>query len=100
MPTHIIADYEITYEPNAEPALLIYHVVRGYDALTLNQPATDLLCALLAVQQKRIREIGGYRAIFGSGGDVVFYTPAGQRACYFNEAQSVLLARMLGVTTP
>ncbi|MCS6882389.1 MAG: hypothetical protein RMK84_14230 [Oscillochloridaceae bacterium] len=95
METIIIGDYEITYTPDGEPALVIHHVVRGYDAAVLDAAAVATLRDLLSIQQKRIRNLGKYQAIFGSGGDMALYTAAGQRSVYLNADQTVRLAALL-----
>ncbi|NTU80994.1 MAG: hypothetical protein HGA45_16705 [Chloroflexales bacterium] len=92
----IIGDYEITYSDGGAPALVIHHVVRGYDAVTLDGAAAAELRELLATSQKRIRDLGGYRAILGASGDIALYAPAGQRACYLTPEQAARLARLLG----
>ncbi len=94
----IIGEYEITYTPNHEPALVIHHVVRGYDAAVLDATAVATLRDMLSIQQKRIRNLGNYQAIFGSGGDMTLYTPSNQRAVYLNAEQTARLAALLGVT--
>lgn len=91
----IIGDYEVTYSAGGEPALVIHHVVRGYDAVTLGAAEAAELGALLAVRQKRIRELGGYRLLLGAGGDMSFYDQWGRRACYLTEGQGERLARLL-----
>lgn len=92
----IIGDYEITYAPDQEPALVIHHVVRGYDAAILDAAAVAKLRELLSIQQKRIRTLGAYQAIFGSGGDMTLFTAANQRAVYLNADQTARLAALLG----
>ncbi|MCX7789746.1 MAG: hypothetical protein N2378_03825 [Chloroflexaceae bacterium] len=94
----LIGEYEITSTPDHEPALVIHHVVRGYDAAILDGAAVAMLRDLLAVSQKRIRAVGNYQAIFGSGGDMALYTATGQRAVYLNAEQTARLAALLGVT--
>lgn len=91
----VIGEYELTHQPAAEPALVIHHVIRGYDVVHL--PAADVaeLAALLGVRQKRIRTLSTYQLIFGDGGDLTFYTTAGQRACYFNADQAAALGSFL-----
>ncbi|MFV9506095.1 MAG: hypothetical protein AB4911_16210 [Oscillochloridaceae bacterium umkhey_bin13] len=91
----IIGEFEISHDPANEPALVIHHLIRGYDAVQLDAATTTELADLLTVQQKRIRELGGYRVLFGAGGDVVFYAPNGQRACYFVPDQAAHLMRVL-----
>lgn len=92
----IIGDYEVTYTDGGEPALVIHHVVRGYDAVTLAAAAAAELREFLAVSEKRIRELGGYQAIFGAGGDLALYAPGGRRACYLTPEQAAQLVRLLG----
>lgn len=96
MQVAIIGEYEVTYQAGGEPALVVHHVVRGYDAVTLGAAETGELRELLAVRQKRIRELGGYRLIFGEGGDIVFYDQAGRRTCYLDGEDAGRLGRMLG----
>lgn len=91
----LIGDYEVTAQQGGEPALVVHHLVRGYDAATLDAAAVEALRELLAVQQKRIRELGGYRVILGAGGDLTLYDQAGRRACYFTPDQSARLAQLL-----
>jgi hypothetical protein len=93
--TTIIGEYEVSYAPASEPALVIHHVVRGYDVLRLDAAAAAELGTLLAVQQKRIRELAGHRALFGAAGDVSLYGPSGQRACYLNPEQAARLALLI-----
>ena len=95
MQVELIGDYEATFTPGTEPSLVLHHLVRGHDVVTLGEAAVAELCQLLAVRQKRIRELGGYNAILGAGGDLTLYTPAGQRACYLNSDQAARLARLL-----
>lgn len=95
----LIGDYELTYTPDDEPALVIHHVVRGYDAAVLDMAAVATLRDLLAIQQKRICALGPYRAIFGAGGDMTLYTATNQRAVYLDAAQTARLAALLGATT-
>jgi len=91
----IIGEYEITCSADHEPALVIHHVVRGYDAVVLDAAAVATLRELLAVQQKRIRPLGQYQAVFGAGGDMTVYTVANQRAVYLNSEQTARLAALL-----
>ncbi|HMQ31428.1 MAG TPA: hypothetical protein PKD53_11920 [Chloroflexaceae bacterium] len=91
----IIGDYEVVYSEGDDPALVIHHVVRGHDAVTLGAADAAELGALLAVRQKRIRELGGYRLLLGAGGDMSFYDQLGRRACYLTEEQGERLARLL-----
>lgn len=91
----LIGEYEVTYRAGGAPALVIHHVVRGHDVVALGAQEAAELRELLAVQQKRIRELGGYRLIFGEGGDVVFYDQAGRRACYLNGPDAARLGRAL-----
>lgn len=91
----IIGEYEVTSTPGAEPALVIHHVVRGYDAVTLGAADSAELRDLLAVQQKRIRDLGGYRLLLGAAGDVTLYDQAGRRACYLTPEQGERLAALL-----
>lgn len=96
MPDDLIGDFEVSYEPGAEPALVIFHVVRGRDVARLADAAVAELRALLAITQKRIRELpGGYRIVLGAGGDFSLYAPDGQRACYLNPDQAARLARLI-----
>lgn len=95
MQVAIIGDYEVSYTPDADPALVIHHVVRGYDAAVLDAAAAAELHALLAVSQKRIREVGGYRAVFGAAGDVTLYTTSGQRAVYLSSEQAARLGALV-----
>jgi hypothetical protein len=96
MQISVIGDYEITYQPAAAPALVIHHVVRGYDVVHLDAAQLAELRALLAVRQKRIRTLGPYQLILGEGGDITLYAAGGQRACYLNPDQAAALARLLG----
>lgn len=91
----LIGEYEATYTPGGSPALVLHHLVRGYDAVVLDAAATAELRELLAVRQKRIRPLAGYSAILGAGGDLTLYTASGQRACYLNEDQAARLARLI-----
>ncbi|RRR69325.1 MAG: hypothetical protein EI684_16055 [Candidatus Viridilinea halotolerans] len=90
----IIGEYEITYAPDQHPALSIHHVVRGYDLVRLEASAVAALGTLLAVQQKRIRELDGFQVICGAAGDLSLYGPQGQRA-YFTADQVNQLAQLL-----
>jgi hypothetical protein len=92
---NIIGEYEVSYDPTNDPALVLHHVVRGYDVLRLGAAAAAELATLLAVQQKRIRELDGHRALFGAAGDVSIYGPNGQRACYLNADQAALVRRLM-----
>lgn len=91
----IIGEYEVTHRQGCAPALVIHHVVRGYDAVALAASECGALRELLAVQQKRIRELGGYRVLLGAGGDLTVYDQAGRRACYLTPDQCARLARLL-----
>ncbi len=91
----IIGDYEVTYTPELEPALVIHQVVRGIDAAQFDAQTATELGALLAVQQKRIRELGGYRLLLGAAGDLALYRLDGRRTCYLNPDQASQLARLL-----
>ncbi|MFQ3662574.1 MAG: hypothetical protein SNJ69_09310 [Chloroflexaceae bacterium] len=91
----IIGEYEITYCADHEPALVIHHVVRGYDTAVLDAAAVATLRELLTVQQKRIRPLGEYQAVFGAGGDMTIYTATNQRAVYLNSEQTARLAALL-----
>lgn len=95
MQVALIGEYEVTYQAGGAPALVLHHVVRGYDALALGADDTAALHALLAVRQKRIRELGGYRVLLGAGGDLTVYDQAGQRACYLSGDDADRLARLL-----
>lgn len=91
----MIGEYEFTYQAGAEPALVVHHLIRGYDAVILDAAAAAELRELVAVQQKRIRELGGYRVILGASGDLTVYDQHGRRACYLTGEQSPQLARLL-----
>jgi hypothetical protein len=91
----IIGEYEVTYEADGAPALVVHHVVRGYDVVTLTTEEAVELRELLAVQQKRIRELGSYRVILGAGGDLTIYDQAGRRACYLSGDDAGRLGRLL-----
>ncbi|NWF80231.1 MAG: hypothetical protein HXY37_09315 [Chloroflexi bacterium] len=95
----IIGEYEVSYDAAGEPALIIHHVVRGYDAAGFDAATAAELGALLAVRQKRIRELGSYRAVFGAGGDVTLYTATNQRAVYLTSEQAARLATLLTATS-
>lgn len=95
MQIELIGEYEVTVVPGGEPALVIHHLIRGYDVVALGAANAAELGALLAVQQKRIRELGGYRVLLGAGGDVSVYGPTGARACYLTPDQAAQLARLL-----
>ena len=96
MQVAIIGEYEVTSAAGTDPALVMHHVVRGYDAVRLGPDEAAALRELLGVAQKRIRELGGYRVILGAGGDLTLYDGAGRRACYLNGDQAAQLARLLG----
>lgn len=98
MQIELIGGYEVTYQPEAAPALVIHHLVRGYDAVTLDADAAAELGSLLRETQKRIRAVGGYQLIFGEGGDLVIHAPNGQRAAYFNADQAMQLGKMFAPT--
>lgn len=91
----VIATFEVSYEPTAAPALVMHHLIQGYDTVRMDAATAAELGALLTIQQKRIRELGGYRALFGASGDLALYAPNGQRACYLNADQTAQLARVL-----
>jgi len=91
----IIGEYEATCTPGGDPALVLHHVVRGYDAATLSPDVAAELRELLAVKQKRIRSLGPYQAIFGAEGDFALYQANGRRACYLTADQAAKLARLL-----
>ncbi len=91
----IIGDYEATYEPGGEPALVLHHVVQGFDAARLGANEAAALRELLAIRQKRIRALGPYQAIFGAEGDFALYAAGGRRACYLTSDQAAMLARLL-----
>ena len=92
----VIGELEVTYQPGQEPALLIHHLIRGRDLAALSAAEAGELRELLAVSQKRIRELsGGHRLVLGANGDFSLYLPDGQRVCYFNPDQALRLARML-----
>jgi hypothetical protein len=95
MQVELIGEYELTYQADGDPALVAHHLIRGRDVLALDAAATSELRALLVEEQKRIRRLGGYQLILGSGGDLTFYDTAGQRACYLNGDQARKLGRML-----
>lgn len=95
MQVALIGEYEVTWQAGGAPALVLHHVVRGYDAVALGADATAELRELLAVRQKRIRELGGYRVLLGAGGDLTFYDQAGRRACYLGGDDAGRLARLL-----
>jgi hypothetical protein len=95
MQIELVGEYEVTVVPGGEPALVIHHVIRGYDVVALGAADTAELGALLAVHQKRIRELGGYRVLLGAGGDVTLYAPTGARACYLNPEQAAQVARLI-----
>ena len=88
MDAAIIGGYELTRSRDGGPASLVIHnVVQGYDAVSLDAAAAAELGELIAVQQKRIREIGGYRVILGGSGDLTIYDQLGRRACYLTGDQ-------------
>jgi hypothetical protein len=91
----ILGEYEATYTPGGEPALVLHHVVRGYDAATLAAGEATELRELLAVRQKRIRALGPYQAIFGAEGDFALYAAGGRRACYLTADQASRLSRLM-----
>ena len=95
--TILLGDYEVSYAPADQPALIMHHLIRGYDAVRLDAAAARELGLLLRVNQKRIRELGGYQVICGAAGDLTIYGPGGQRACYVNSAQTSILAQLLEV---
>jgi hypothetical protein len=95
MPIELIAEYEVTYRAEGEPALTFYHVVRGHDVARLAAAETAELRELLAVTQKRIRSLGAFQLILGAGGDLSLYTADGRRACYLNPDQVTHLARLI-----
>ena len=96
MQMDVIGELEVTYQPGTEPALVIHHLVRGRDLARLSAAEAGELRELLAVSQKRIRELsGGHRLVLGANGDFSLYLPNGQRVCYFNPDQSERLARLL-----
>jgi hypothetical protein len=96
MHMELIAEYEVTYRPEGEPALALFHVVRGHEAARLGAAEVAELRGLLATQQKRIRGLGPYQLILGAGGDISLHAPTGQRACYLNPDQARKLARLIG----
>lgn len=96
MQIDLIAEYEVTYRPDGDPALSLFHVVRGHEAARLGPAEVGELRELLAVAQKRIRNLGPYQIILGAGGDLTLYGPGGQRACYLNPDQARRLARLIG----
>lgn len=95
--TILLGDYEVSYAPTDQPAFIMHHLIRGYDAVRLDAAAARELGMLLRVNQKRIRELGGYQVICGTAGDLTLYGPGGQRACYVNPDQTLLLAQLLEV---
>lgn len=96
MAIELIGEYEVSFTAGEEPALVIHHLIRGHDVAALGAAEAAELRELLAVSQKRIRELGGYRALFGEAGDMTLYTQAGARACYLNADQAARLGRLLG----
>jgi hypothetical protein len=99
MQIELIAEFEATYRAEGEPALSLYHVVRGREVVRLSAADVAELRELLAITQKRIRTIGGLQAIFGAAGDLSLYAPSGQRACYLNPDQTRKLAKLIGAAT-
>jgi hypothetical protein len=95
MQIELIGEYEVTLTPGGAPALTIHHLIRGHDVATMSLAEAHALRDELAVSQKRIREIGGYRAIFGGAGDLTLYSASGARACYLNGDQTAQLGRLL-----
>lgn len=95
MQIELIGEYEVSFERAGAPALVIHHLIRGHDVAALGAADAAELGALLAVSQKRIRELGGYRALFGDAGDLTLYTASGARACYLNADQAARLGRLL-----
>ncbi|MCS6889040.1 hypothetical protein [Chloroflexus sp.] len=96
----LIGEFEAAYHPEATPALILHHLIRGYDAVVLNADEVAILRDLLGAVQKRIRELGGYRLILGASGDLAFYTATGQRSAYLTADQMRQLARLIGATPP
>ncbi len=93
--TILLGDYEIHYAPTDQFALIMHHLIRGYDAVRLDAAAANELGVLLHTNQKRIRELGGYQVMCGAAGDLTLYGPGGQRACYFTPDQTLILAQLL-----
>ncbi|MEF3275749.1 MAG: hypothetical protein K6356_15375 [Chloroflexus sp.] len=100
MQIKLIGEFEVAYHPEATPALILHHLIRGYDAVVLNADEVAMLRELLGTVQKRIREVGNYRLILGAGGDLTFYTTTGQRSAYLNADQMRHLARLIGANPP
>lgn len=96
----LIGEFEAAYHPEATPALILHHLIRGYDAVVLNADEVAVLRELLGAVQKRIRELGSYRLILGAGGDLTFYTATGQRSAYLTADQMRQLARLIGASPP
>ncbi len=92
----LIAEYEITYQTQGEPALSIFHLVRGREVVRLTASEVAELRTLLAVTEKRIRSLGHYQLLLGAAGDLTFHSPNGQRACYLSADHVPSLVRMLG----
>jgi hypothetical protein len=91
----LIGEYEVTVTLGGAPALVIHHVIRGHDVAALGADDAAELRELLTTQQKRIRELGGYRLLLGGGGDLTLYTASGARACYLTADQAAALGRLL-----
>lgn len=96
MQIDLIAEYEVTFQPAAEPALALFHVVRSREVVRLTAAEVAELRELLAVEQKRIRSLGSYQLLLGAGGDLSFSLANGQRACYLNADQVQKLVRLIG----
>ncbi len=96
----LIGEFEVAYHPAATPALVLHHLIRGYDAVVLNADEVAMLRELLSAVQKRIRDIGDYRLILGAGGDLTFYTATGQRSAYLTADHMRQLARLIGANPP
>ncbi len=96
MNIELIAEYEVSYRPEGEPALSLFHVVRGHEVARLGPAEVAELRELLSTVQKRIRSLGPYQLILGAGGDLSLYAANGARACYLNPDQARKLARMIG----
>ena len=91
----IIGDYEATYIPGGDPALVLHHVVQGFDAARLSAAEAGALRELLALSQKRIRTLGPYQAFLGAEGVFALYAAGGRRACYLTAGQAARLAGLL-----
>ena len=91
----LIAEFEVSVRPNGEPALAFHHVIRDRTVATFELAAAQELRDLLAIEQKRIRVVGGCQVIFGAGGDLTIYSPNGQRAVYLNDFQAGQLSALL-----